>query len=126
MHQRAAQRELLLHPAGQRGGASVLERFELAVDWRDVRALALDGGTEYRREEPQVFVDAEIRIQRKPPRHVADAAAQFPEVLDDVKTEHACGSLVRDQQRGEHAQQRGLAATVRTNEAEELGRGDGE
>ena len=51
VHQRAAERELLLHPARQRAGAAVLERLELLVDRRDQRRALLHRGAEHRREE---------------------------------------------------------------------------
>ena len=40
MHERAAERELLLHAARQRAGAAILERLELAVDRRDLRSYS--------------------------------------------------------------------------------------
>src|SRR3954464_3032596 len=49
--QRAAERELLLQAARERGGAAIRERLELAVDRRDVRPLAFDRRAEHRREE---------------------------------------------------------------------------
>src|SRR5262249_33482228 len=73
MNERAAEGELLLHAAREGAGATVLELLDLGVDRRDLLVLALDAGAEDRREEPQVFLDAEIGIERKTSRHVADA-----------------------------------------------------
>ena len=63
MHEGAAQRELLLHPAGQRSRAAILERFELVIDGGNLIALALDSRAEYRSEEAKVFLDAQIRVE---------------------------------------------------------------
>jgi cysteine desulfurase/selenocysteine lyase len=46
MDQRAAERELLLHAAGERGGAPIRKRFELTVDRRDMTLFALYGRAE--------------------------------------------------------------------------------
>src|SRR5262249_44107190 len=76
MDERAAQRELLLHAARERGRAAIPEGLELDVNRLDLLVLALDRRAEYRGEERQVFMDAEIRVQRKASWHVADAPAQ--------------------------------------------------
>ena len=76
MHERAAERELLLHAARERAGAAILERLELHVDRFDLLVLALDGRAEDRGKEHEVFEHAQIRIEREAAGHVADALAE--------------------------------------------------
>src|SRR4029079_12849428 len=73
MHERAAQRQLLFHSAGERRRPATFERFELAVDRRDAIVLALDGRAEHGGEEPEILLDAQVRIEREATGHVADA-----------------------------------------------------
>src|SRR5436190_22094573 len=120
MHQRAAEGKLLLHVTGQGGCSPVLERFELGVDRFDLFVLALDRGAEDRRKEGQVFLDAEVRIEREAPCHVADPLAQRAIVADDVETKYRRAPCTGDEQRHEDAKERRLASAVGTDEAEEL------
>src|SRR5690606_14620995 len=88
MHQRAAQRELLLHPAGERAGAPVAERLDLAVDRRDRLVSVLEARAEDGGEELEVLPHAQVRVEREATGHVADAGPDVPEVPDDVAPEH--------------------------------------
>src|SRR5262245_21465622 len=124
--QRAAERELLLHPARERVCAPIAKWLELRIDWRDAVAFALGRRAEDRREETDVLLDAEVRIQRELPSHVADTRSQRPQFTDDVLAEDAGGSAIGHEQRREDAEERRLAGAVRADEAEQLARADAE
>mgnify|MGYP001348806491 CR=1 FL=1 len=124
MHQRAAQRELLLHPAGERAGAPVAERLDLAVDRRDRLVSVLEARAEDGGEELEVLPHAQVRVEREATGHVADAGPDVPEVPDDVAPEHLRPPGVRDEERGEDTEERGLAGAVRADDAEDLGGAD--
>src|SRR4029077_3475405 len=122
---RAAERELLLHAAGERGGAPIGERLELTVDRRDMTLFALQTRAEDSCEEAQFLVHAEIRIEREATRHIADTTPEIPEVFHHVAPENARGALIGHHQRRQNAEQRGLPAAVRSDDAEEFRRFDG-
>ena len=126
VHQCTAECELLLHATRQRGGATRLERLQLAVDRRDLLVLLFDGGAEHRCEEAEVLLDTEVGIQREAAGHITDLAPQRPEISNDVAAEHACAPRVGDDERREDAEERRLAGAVRPDEAEQLTRVDRE
>ena len=122
VHQRAAERELLLHAAGERAGAAVGELLELDPDRRDGLPRLRHRGVEERGEERQVLRDAEVGIEREASGHVADPGPQVPQVLHHVASQHPGGAGVRQQQGHEDPEQRGLAGAVGTDHAVELAR----
>ena len=120
MHERAAERELLLHSTGQGGGSTPLERLELLVDRRDLIVFPLERRTEHGREEANVLLDAEIGIQREPARHVADPLAKIPDLPNDVAAEYGRSPGLGNEQRGKDTEERRLAGAVRADEPEQL------
>ena len=78
MHQGAAQRELLLHAAGERAGPPPGELLELDPDRRDRVTRLGDGGVEERGEEGEVLQHAEIGIEREAAGHVPDPLSAGP------------------------------------------------
>src|SRR5690242_6796620 len=95
MHERARQRELLLHAAGERLGAAIAERLDLFVDRLDELVAFLDRRAEDGREELEIFLNAEVEIERKLSGHVANARSNRPEVAHDVEAEDGRGAFVR-------------------------------
>ncbi len=124
MDERAAERELLLHAAGERRGSPVLERLELAVDRSDLLVLARDGCPEDRREEAQILFNTQIGIQREAAWHVAHPLSNGPQVFDHVVPENASTAAAWNQQRRQDPEQRRLARAIRSDEPEELARRD--
>src|SRR5262249_1840170 len=120
VHQRAAERELLLHTTGERACTAGPEGLELPVDGRDPVALTLERRAEHRRKESEVLLDAQVLIQRETPRHVPDARPERPQAVDHVLAQHTRASAVGDDERRENAEQRGLTRAVWTDEAEQL------
>src|SRR4029078_3823950 len=74
MNERAAERELLLHAAGQRRGTSIVERLELRIDRRDLVVLPRDRRSEHRSEEIEVLANAQVGIEREAARPLAALA----------------------------------------------------
>ena len=120
MHERAREGELLLHAARELPRATVLEWLDLLVDRRDDVIAFLEGRAEHRGEEAQILLDAQVGVERKAARHVADALADLPEVPDHVAAKDRRGASVGYEERGEDPEQRRLAATVGTHEPEQL------
>src|SRR5438874_296668 len=63
VHERAAKRELLLHPAGERASPAVLERSELLINRRDEIVMLLDGRAEDGGEESQILLHRKVRVE---------------------------------------------------------------
>src|SRR5262245_5882087 len=120
MDQRAAERELLFHSTGACRRSPVLERLELRVDRLDLFVLTLDRCAEDRGKEREVLFDAEIRIERETPGHVANALPQGTEVAHHVQSDDRRAPATRNKQRDQDPEQGRLATAVGTDEAEQL------
>ncbi|MCU0618276.1 MAG: hypothetical protein MUD17_14510, partial [Gemmatimonadaceae bacterium] len=122
MHECTAERELLLHPAGERAGTPLRKGRELPPDRVDDAHPLRDRGAEDARVEREVLRHTQILIQREASRHVAELSPHGSEIAHGIEAEHLRGTGVRNHQRRHHAKERGLAGTVRTDHAEELTR----
>src|SRR6266404_4721941 len=71
-------------------------------------------------DEIEVLAYAQIFVEAKALRHVADLALDFRRFADDVVTETGAVSGVRCQQSAQHAYGGRFAAAVRTEKAEDL------
>ena len=120
MYQRAAQRQLLLHPARQFARLPVLERLNLFVNVRDQVVIFLDSGIEHRGEEPQILLHRQILIERELSRHISNDIAYLPVVLHHVVSHHSRVSLVGEHQGGENTEKRRLPGSVRPDNAIQL------
>src|SRR6185436_4226063 len=74
VHQRAGQRELLLHAAGELIGQAPAELRELRHVEQPIAARVKVADTVDLREEGDVFVDAQVAVERETLREVADRA----------------------------------------------------
>jgi hypothetical protein len=120
VHEGARERELLLHPTGERPGTPVAEALDLCVDGRDQRPSLLEGRSEHRGEEAEVLLDREIGIEGEPPRHVPNAGANCPEVAHHVEAEDLGRTTVGKEEGGEDAEKGRLPRTVGADEPEQL------
>ena len=90
VHQRARQRQLLLHPSGQQVGTARAERRELGhveepVTRRAVALHAVDLG-----EEADVLVDGQVAVKREPLRQITDIRGDGAMLLHRVTAKHRC------------------------------------
>lgn len=119
LHQRAGEAQLLLHTARKPASQPVHEGGQ-PRQAHEMRPATL---TRFVRHALQVGVEGEILghgevfVQAETLRHVADARLDGERVTHSIMTEHGHLALVRDQQPGGDAQERGLASAIRPHEA---------
>jgi hypothetical protein len=97
MHQRARQREFLLHAAGQLIGKPApelrqLRHLEQAIAARTKIADPVDLG-----EERDVLVDAQVAVEREALREIADRSGDVAVLLHRVLAENANGAVIHVQ-----------------------------
>jgi hypothetical protein len=103
--------------AGAVGGVGEVEPVEELVG----AALGVAcGEVEELAEHAQVLAAREELVHGGVLAGQADRAPDGRRFTDDVEPEDACLPLVRREEGGEHAHERGLAGAVRTEEAEDL------
>jgi hypothetical protein len=120
VHERAGERELLLHPTRQPVGPAPAERRQLghlqqAIPGRLIAPDAVNLG-----KEGDVLVDREIAVQGEPLRQVPDAGSNRPVLLDRVAPEDAHVAAVGMHQPARQPDRRRLAGAVGTDDAEHL------
>ena len=71
-------------------------------------------------EELQVLAHAQVFVQRKLLRHVADDLLDLPTFADDVEARNPACAARRRKDSGEHADRRGFAGPVRSKKTEDL------
>ena len=89
MHQRAGQRNALLHSAGKRVDGIALARTEIAEIEQLIDALLEVGDLMGTAEEANVVARGKILIERGGLRHVADLAPHGVRIAHGIETEHA-------------------------------------
>ena len=110
VHQRAGQRELLLHAARQLVGQPRAKRRELRhVEQLVAAALVMRDAVDLGKER-DVLVNREIAIQAEALRQVADPFGQRAMLPHGVVAEHADATRVDMQQTAHQADGGGLAA----------------
>ena len=122
VHERAREREALLHAAGQRARLHVLQVEQLDVAEQLVHARvgagagdAVDAG-----EEAEVLLDGEIRVERERLRHVAGLALDALALRADVAAGDDGTAAGRLKEPAQHLDRRRLAGAVRAEKAEDL------
>jgi hypothetical protein len=118
VHERAGERELLFHAAGQPVGQAGSERAqagerEQAVAPGGVLPHAVDLG-----EERDVLVDAQVAVQAEPLREVTDLPRQGHMLAGGIAAEHLHAAGILAQQAADHADDRRLSRTVRADQPE--------
>ncbi len=120
MHERADERELLLHAARQlirepTAKARELRHLEQPVAARVVVVQPVDLC-----EEGDVLVDAEIAVEAEPLRQIADLRGDATVRPQRIEPEHADRPAIGAQQAAQQADRRRLAGAVGTDQAEHL------
>ena len=119
---RAAERETLPPSAGQVGGAHLLAPLE-ARHLDDEAPPPLEPfGIEPvdAAEKPDVLIDGQPLVERKPLRHVADPALDAFRIAPDVDAADRGRAAGRLEQPAQHADRRRLAGAVAAQEPEDL------
>ncbi len=75
-------------------------------------------------DEVEVLEHRQVLVEAEALRHVADLAADFVRLVDDVVAEALARAAVRLEQAAQHADRRRLAAAVRAEKAADLAFGD--
>ena len=98
MHQRTRERQFLLHTPRESPSTAILKPLYLRIDGLDAIVAFLDGGTEERGKEFQVFLDGQILIERELARHIAYTAANLAHLLHHVIAVYRCRTSCGQQQ----------------------------
>jgi hypothetical protein len=112
-----AERQPLLPAAGEFAGKLLLAAVEADALDHVARGAACIGQAIEPRDELQILPHREILIEAEALRHVADLALDLVGVAANVEAEAGPLAGVGRQQAAEHADGRGLAASVRAEEA---------
>ncbi len=124
VHERAGERELLLHAPGELAGEAIAEARQARGLEQAPRLLRACGPSdaEHVRVKVDVLVDGEVLVEPEALRHVADVALDALGVAHDVEARDGRRAAVGPEDAGEHAQRGGLARAVWPDEAEDLAR----
>ena len=125
VHQRARERQLLLHAARQALGQPRPERRQLHHVEQPVPALAVVRHAVDLGEEGDVLVDREVAVEAELLREVAHLRRDRVVLPDRVVAEHADGAAGGLEQPAQQPDRRRLARAVRADEAEHLALADG-
>ena len=119
---RAREGQLLPPAAGQLARQAMLLPAQARHLDRPLLPLARGGTPQavHAAEEADVLQRRQVLVQAEALAHVADAALHALRVPRDVDAQHARGAAGGAQQAAHHADRRGLARTVRAQEAEDL------
>ena len=120
VNQTRREREALFPATGKRAG-QLLAPLDHAEAFQTFfhGSLALRHFVEPR-DEIQIFLDAQIFVERKFLRHVANAFFYLGALGTKIQTEATAFAAVGREQAAKHPQERGLAAAVRAEEAVNL------
>src|SRR5579864_4326105 len=118
MHQGAGERDALLHAARKSVDGIALAGAELGEIEQLVDALFKIGRIVGAAEEADVVAWRKILIERGRLRHVAEIAAHARGVANGIDTEDADRAAGGPRRAGEHADQRGLAGAVGSEQSE--------
>ena len=120
MDQRTAQRQLLLHPAGELPGFPLLERFDLDIYVAYQVVVFLNSRIEYGSKEVQVLFHRQILIKGKASRHIPYTPSDFLIIAHDIQPANRCRTAIRQQQGSQYPEQRRLARPIRPDQPEKL------
>jgi len=114
------QRKALSHAERQRVrfGVGIVDKADIDHELGDTRVSVVRGQMKKARMKTQVLPHGEFAIERERLRHEADALADRQVVGIDRFAADLGLSLARRQESGQHLHGGGLAAAVRTEEAE--------
>jgi hypothetical protein len=114
--------QALAHAQGQglRRGPGHVPQVESLEQRLDPRAALRARQLEQISVQLEVLPHGQFAIEREPLRHVADPPPRREAVRPDRRAEQSGLARARLQQAGQHLHGRGLAATVRADEAEDL------
>src|SRR5688572_9589933 len=118
MHERARQRELLLHAAGQLIGKTPAEFRQLRHVEEAIAAPAKIADTVNLGEERDVLVDAQVAVEREALREIADRSGDIAVLLHRILAEHADGAFINMQQSADRANRGRLAGAIGTDQPE--------
>ncbi len=127
-HERAADRELLLLPAGKIAAAPVQHLLQHGKQLEDARRDRRGAVLAHAQADAQVFLDRQLRKNLAPLRHVADAEprALLGRQLEQIGAVERDAAGRRRQQAHDALEQRGLAHAVAAHQARARARGHGE
>ncbi|MNT03907.1 hypothetical protein D3C72_1384640 [compost metagenome] len=126
VHQRLRHQHAPLHAAGQLAHVGVRLAGEVQVGHDFVDPVVVARQAEIARLQPQRLPNREKRIENQFLGHHAEHAARHAVVVHHIVPEHAHAARIGAVQAREDRDQRGLAGTVGTEQAEELAALDGE
>src|SRR6266550_1922230 len=120
MQQARSERKPLLPSARQRAGELRAPRGETQAFERGLDGLSAIVNGVHASDKIQVFFDRQILVQAEALRHVTDLALDLRCLGADVVAEARALARVRCQQPAQHSNRRRLAASVRSQKAENL------
>ena len=128
MHERAGERDALLHALRELAQRLVAELDETreVLHLGDRVRQGLPAQAVGAREEVDVFVHGRVAAVGQRVGHVADAPVRDLGMVEDAHAVEQDVSAVGVVERREDAHRRGLAGAVRTDEADDLARAEGE
>ena len=112
--------QFLLHAARERPCLAVLEALYLTVDGLDAVVTLGHGRPEECRKKLQVLLDRKVLIQREAAGHVSHLSAYLLHLPYHVLSLDRGLSGIGQQERGEDAEERGLAGSVGTDETKQF------
>ena len=118
--QRTAQRQLLLHPAGELPGFPFLERLYLDIDIPDQVVVFPDSRIEHGSKEVQVLFHRQVLIKGEAPRHIPYPPPDLLIIAYNIQSADRCRTAIRQQQGCQYPEQRRLARPVRPDQPEKL------
>jgi hypothetical protein len=124
VHQRARERQLLFHPAGQPIGQPRAERQEAGQLEQTCTAVVKVRHAVQAGEELHVFIDRQIAVQTEALRDVADGRRRHAPRARGIDASQANRALIRPNQSADEPQQRRFAGPIRADDAEHLAGGD--
>src|SRR5271167_785482 len=120
MYQRATQSQLLFHASRKFPRPAVLKWFYLYVDVFDQVVVLFYACAKDRCEEVQVLLDGKVLVKAESTGHITYTASDFGIVFYNVEVVDGGGSLVREKECRQDAEDAGLTGAVGANEAKEF------
>ena len=120
MNQSTAQSQFLLHTTRQFPRTPFSKWFYLSVNRSDQIIIIFHAYPEQGCEKFKIFLDRQIGIKRKTPRHISHPFADFFILPDNIESIYRRHSIVGIQQRRKQAEKRSLAGSIGTYQTEQL------
>ena len=120
MDQCTAQRQLLLHPAGELPGFPFPEGFDLDIYVTDQVIVFPDSRIEHGSKEVQVLFHRQILIKGEASRHIPYPPPDLFIIAYDIQSADRRRTAIRQQQSGQYPEQRRLTRPVRPDQPEKL------